>query len=218
MITYPANPELQAAVKVYLLKLLPPERVPAAGGTMDQLVDLSAYGLTQHQIAAIDMLLSWFARFSSPAGLDAIAAAKRLSRFSGENTDALVARLNGAYGFWELAGTKPGIELVTTQLGYENPQVIEHYQTEPSAWAEWSIILYPGETTYQTWLYGQGNWGETLYGAQFTAAEQARVRAVFEQVKPAHTVLRTITYVAAGSVWGGMVYGDPYGATEVLTF
>lgn len=105
MTPYPQNPELEAAVKAYLLKLLPPERVPVAGGTMDQLVTLLAYGLTQHQIAAIDMTLSWFARFSSDAGLDAIAAAKRLFRFANEPRDALLERLNDAYPFWEQAGT-----------------------------------------------------------------------------------------------------------------
>ncbi|MFC5600205.1 hypothetical protein [Deinococcus cellulosilyticus] len=218
MITvYPQNPELEAQVKGYLLQLLPPERVPAAGGIMDQLVTLLSYGLTQHQIAAIDMVLTWFARFSSPAGLDTIAAGKRLSRFTGENSDALVSRVNGAFPFWELAGTKPGMLLMLHQMGYAGPdavhpcRIIEHYEDEPDAWAEFSVILYPDRTRFTTSAWDDGlTWNDgTNWDAEMTANEQQRIRALINQVKPAHAKLRDVFYMLSGDIWDdGLTWDD----------
>lgn len=165
------------------------------------------------------------ARFPSIAPEDALAiigAERGLSRYPNEALPAWRNRVQNAFEFWALAGTIPGVKQACLQMGYRNPQVIEHFHAEPAAWSEFSVVIYPGTTRYTSWKYGPSRvYGEPglTYGINLDAAEKSRVRSVLEEIKPAHTKLRTIYYVQNGAVYGAFHHGDGtvYGG-EIVEF
>lgn len=103
-------------------------------------------------------------------------------------------------------------------IGYPS-QIIEHYESEPAAWSEFSVVLYPDQTSFTGWQYGTGAWGDgRVWGLDLTTNEANRVREIIQRVKPAHTKLRELRYVKGGLVWGTFAYGigSSYGGDVVL--
>lgn len=203
-----AQNELKALTLNDLQEALPPERQVTPGGLAYRIVEAMAHQATIINSLTLERSLNWLASRAGPDHLSIIGFMRGIERFPFEDLEVFRARVVGARAFWQKAGTLPGIKLAALQMGYSNPQIIEHYPLEPTAWAEFSIILQPGNTAYTAWKCGDGSAaGPTLtVGVGLSEPEKRRVRALFRDVKPAHAKIRNIIYTT-GLICGAFTAG-----------
>jgi len=81
---------------------------------------------------------------------------------------------------------------------YPPTRIVEHYQADPSIWAEFSLYLTPTEASFNADAWDDGSrWDDgSLWDLTLTQAEIDRVRSVIDQIKPAHARLRGIYLVS----------------------
>ncbi|WP_034335140.1 hypothetical protein [Deinococcus misasensis] len=200
--------QLKDQITQVLIDDLPPERQPRSGGIAWEMVRTLAHQQTLLSARALDICCNWLASQADAEHLPLIGTLRGIERFPFEDLEVFRARVVGARAFWQKAGTLPGIKLAALQMGYSNPQIIEHFHQEPTAWAEFSIILQPGNTAYTAWKCGDGSAaGPTLtVGVGLSEPEKRRVRALFRDVKPAHAKIRNIIYTT-GLICGAFTAG-----------
>lgn len=144
------------------------------------------------------------ARFCDRAPKDAlllIGAERGIFRHPAESEEAYRDRVLGAWDYWQWAGTERGLQIALHQLGYSSA-IIPTKTYDAARWAEFDVYIYAASRSYDG-----------------TEAERARIIAIVNAVKPAHTKINSIQYVPAGPltwdppnlVWDspGATWGEP---------
>lgn len=92
---------------------------------------------------------------------------------------------------------------------YELPptRIIEHYHEDRAIWAEFSLFLTPSDPSLNADAWDDGSrWDDgTLWDLTIRDEELQRIRAVVDEIKPAHARLRGIYLV---SQWGQDYWDD----------
>lgn len=150
------------------------------------------------------------------APLDALgylAAARNFVRYPSELLDKFRERVQLAFEFWLLAGTKAGLLLGLRYAGY-NASIVEHFRDDPTIWSQFSVYVAPlsGARVTDRWSDDGSEWGEdgTRWGFGLYVDEPTKIRGIINQLKPGHTNLRELWYVndftdywgPDGSTWG----------------
>lgn len=154
-------------------------------------------------------------------GLGYLGTERMFARLPDEYVEAWRMRVQGAWDFWRMGGTRAGMLYALTSAGYA-PHLIEHNLPPPEGdanpagfWSEFSIFLMPGDGG----LFGAVRWGdpgivwgqdELRWGTTITAAEEHRILALVCQMKPAHSRPRSIVYADRVHFWGDpdLVWGQ----------
>ena len=217
--------ELAEAFYRHLLSLLPPGRYPREGGAADGTVRM----LGALEASAVEETLALFRQalpqHAEGAFLEEVVRGRGISRFQGELEAAFRNRVVYAVRFWLLGGTLPGMRLWLEAAGYE-AHIHEHFQDDPSIWAEFSLYLWPyrPEFTTDRWDDGVGAWDDdSTWDYTLNGAELQRVPELVREVKPAHARVRSIYYIPGprdawddGAVWDED--GDVWGPEPVQRY
>lgn len=156
-------------------------------------------------------VLARLIQFAPEDVLTLIGAERGLRRFPGEPTAVYRRRVQGAWAFWRLAGTVPGMELMLAHAGYK-AVVIEHFRDpDPEHWAEFSISLTPLNPILDPRQWGGGDtWGrqpgqprKRWGGLDPNGIPLEHLRDLVQDIKPAHARLRRLTYRNRARYWGG---------------
>ena len=165
--------------------------------------------------AAKDLLISAVvaaveARFIQIASEDALVlkgTERGLTHYPGEPLETYRTRVLGAFEYWKLAGTIPGLELALAQAGYR-ATIVEHFRDpDPLHWAEFSLAVTPlNPLPNNAYWNGQRTWGDgARWGVDPNATPTDYLPDLGRQVKPAHARLRTLVYFPRGRFWGGQI-------------
>lgn len=200
-LTVSPQSELTNAVARYMFGLLPPGRKPKEGGrAWFTVLALSAL-LADADQAVIQMVLDWSPSQTQRDDLLAlIGQARGVRRGAGEPFEAYRARVVNAADFWKLGGTVPGVIKALETAGYK-VKVIEHYLTDRTRWAEFSIELYPDRTDFtgDTWDDDEGYWNDgTRWDWVLSPTEGERIKDIIRETKAAHSKVRSVTYQHGG--------------------
>jgi Phage tail protein (Tail_P2_I) len=168
--------------------LLPTGLRPNVGGTADGIVKTIAGFVSDLELELIKIVARTTVDEATDEELNKIGDARLLKRFPNESTEQFRVRVKGAYEFWSKGGTVEGMRVALSQLGYRS-SIIER---DPGNWSGFRVTIYPETRTYDG-----------------TAAELNRVLTIINDVKPAHTVLLQLTYIASGNAYGtGVTFGS----------
>ncbi|WP_288482115.1 phage tail protein [uncultured Deinococcus sp.] len=204
--------DLTQALTQRLRALPPPERQAAPGGLAWDLTALFGESQAESAQAAFQMVFQWLAATAAEPGLLLLGEGRGLRRYPGEPLETFRARVVGAFEYWEMAGTRPGMELALLQAGYR-AQIIEHY-ADPDLLRphEFSVIVTPAQR-----LPADGQWsgagvawgGDTAWGYRLPAVPLGWLPDLIREVKPAHARLRRLTFYPRGRFWGGdLAWGE----------
>lgn len=142
---------------------------------------------------------------------------RRVRRYPKEPLETYRRRVLGAWAYWQLAGTVPGILHALKDAGYR-AVVIEHFRDpDPEHWAEFSVVVGPLEKPKpnahwdaQSTFGGGATWGFVL-----PAVPLDWLPDLIREVKPAHARLRRVIWSPRGRYWGGGVtWGEGYDVPE----
>lgn len=156
-------------------------------------------------------VLSRFLQFAPEDVLGLIGAERGLRRYPGEPAEVYRRRVQGAWEFWRLAGTVPGMTLMLAHAGYQ-ASIVEHWRDpDPDRWAEFSISLTPLNPIYEPRQWGAGHvWGQQpgqsrkrWGGLNPNGVPLEYLRDLVQDIKPGHARLRRLTYRNRARYWGG---------------
>lgn len=211
---------LAATLTARLVGLLPPERRPAPGGTAAELVGMLGQIEADTAHDAFRMIYLWLASTTDEAGLNLLGHARYLRRFPGEPTEVFRQRVMGAFGFWEQAGTVPGMRLALLQAGYQ-AVIIEHRDMpDELRWAEFSVKVSPAQrlTADATWD-SDALWnGTRSWDFRLPAVPVNFLPELIHEVKPAHARLRRLTFSPRNRFWDGGAIWDEGRDTEAAPY
>lgn len=160
----------------------------ASGKTKDQLVDTTTDAVQ--------------ARFVQSAPIDAlpqIAADRLLERYPLETTPIFRSRIAGAWEVWEFAGTLYGLQVVLEQAGWL-ANVVEHWRTDSSIWAEFSVFLQP-KTPITSPVWDTANWDAFFWDYDTNALPLEAVLRLIAKFKAGHSKLRELWLVDTDTVY-----------------
>lgn len=158
-------------------------------------------------------------RYAPEDALLLIGQERRIRRFPGEPLEIYRRRVLGAWDYWRLAGTLPGMVLALKQAGYR-ASVQEHFRDpDREHWAEFSIRVSPLEKlppsaqwdSTQTWDGGH------FWDFQLPAVPLDWLVDIVREVKPAHARLRRLVFSPRGRHWDGDMTWDE-GRTAPVPF
>jgi hypothetical protein len=171
---------------------------------------MHAHGATKDSLVAL-IVAAVEDRFIQLADAEALGirgADRGLNRYPGESLEIYRTRVLGAFEFWKLAGTIPGLELALAQAGYR-ATIVEHFRDpDPVRWAEFSLAVSPMNPLPNNAKWGDGTtrWGDGhRWGVDPNAVPTDFLPDLVRQVKPAHARLRTLAYFPRGRFWGGQL-------------
>lgn len=204
--------ELSAAAHAHYRSLLPNGLQPTPGGLADGFVGVVAEALVQEVEAVLRAVLDWLPQTASADALRLHGETRSLSRWPDEPLDTWRRRVIGAADFWALGGTMAGVSLALAQAGYRCT-ITEHIRDpDETRWAEFSVAVSPLNPipTAARWGDGTTRWGDdTRWGLNPNAVPTRYLVELIREVKPAHAVLRQLTYFPQGRFWGSTVeWGD----------
>jgi len=151
-------------------------------------------------LAATGLLARW-AAIAPEDALNLLGTERGLTRYPGESLEGWRTRVLGAWEFWQWSGTEYGLAVALSQLGYASA-IVPVWTYDTARWSEFDIYIYPASRSYDG-----------------TPEERARILAIINKVKPAHTRLAAAYYVGfgpltwnpSGLTWDppGQVWGAP---------
>lgn len=167
-------------------------------GTFDGERWLKAFGTIKDGTVrrAVEATRARFAETAPEDGLELLGNERGLPRYPGETLDGYRARVVDAFEFWSLSGTVTGITRALTALGH-SATVEEHFKTDKSIWAEFSVDVTPlapppadalkwdGGTTWDSGAVWPVIPGQVEFG---------RLREFLNEYKAAHSRLRVVRY------------------------
>ena len=136
-----------------------------------------------------------------------LGAERQIRRYPGEPLETYRRRVLGAWEFWRLAGTVPGILHALKDAGYR-AIVREHFRDpDPDHWAEFSVVVGPAQTPKADARWdAQTTWGSgASWGFVLPAVPLDWLPDLIREVKPAHARLRRVIWSPRGRYWGGGV-------------
>lgn len=171
-----------------------PEEIAARAAPLDDLI-----------LRTRTLLLARLIDSAPEDALQLIGEERGLRRYPGEPVDTYRRRVRGAWMFWRLAGTLPGLIRTLADAGYQ-AVVTEHiHDPDPDRWAEFSVAVSPLHPlpTRNFWD-AQTTWGQpgATWGIDPNAVPTQWLPALIREVKPAHARLRRLTYYPRGRFWG----------------
>lgn len=160
----------------------------------------------------IDAMKERFAGTASELALHRIGNERGINRFSFEPLEVYRARVLGAFDYWEKAGTIPGMKLALEQAGWK-ASIREHFRTNPSIWAEFSIVIRPITST--TPLWDSFNWDNFNWDFSAPNLPVQYLKALINAAKPAHAKLRDLELIpGTGMIWDEFNWDDGSTWTE----
>lgn len=177
----------------------------ASGKTKDEFID-----------AVTDAVQARFVQAAPIDALGLLASDRLLERYPQETNTIFRARIAGAWDVWEFAGTTYGLEQVLLQAGW-NCSIIEHWRTDSSIWAEFSVIVYAVAITPNPW--GTGVWGVFAWGGNPQAIPTSSLRKLINKFKAGHSKIRELRIAAPNAfIWGQSAWGNtnPYSSSTII--
>ncbi|GGL15970.1 phage tail protein [Deinococcus radiotolerans] len=172
-------------------------------GTQEHLNAVAA-SLEDVQARARAVMLTRLILSAPEDALTLMGAERGLRRFPDEPLATFRARVRGAWDYWRLAGTVPGMELILAQAGYR-AVIVEHFRDpDPERWAEFSVVVQPLNPIVTTAKWGESaTWGSGQHwGIDPNAVPTRYLPDLIRDFKPAHARLRRLTYFPRGRFWG----------------
>lgn len=151
------------------------------------------------------LALARLVQYAPEDALLLLGAERRIKRYPNEPLSTYRARVAGAWEFWRLAGTVPGLKLALEQAGYR-ATVTEHFRDpDREHWAEFSVLIVPLRPPTPSGKWGEGRqWGGSeFWGYRLDALPFDAVLELIRDVKPAHARLRRLLYSTGRHIWGG---------------
>lgn len=189
---------------------------PWLSGQQAQLqVRASAAPLDDLDLKARNTMLMRLISYAPSDMLMSIGRERGMLRFPGEPDGIYRRRLLAAWDWWSMAGTRPGMEYILALCGYRST-ITEHFG-EDGHEHEFSVHLTPVKPVKRDAIWGSPNdtWGGTdaHWGYRLDAVPLSSLRALLDEIKPAHARLRKLTYSSGEHVWGGT---DFWGNSETI--
>lgn len=147
-------------------------------------------------------IMAWMVERAPDDALAWLSRNRGMARYPGETIEAWRNRILLAWDFWRLGGTLPGIKRWLEAAGYD-ASVIEWGRYDRGIWAEFSVYLFPKIAGYITDRWDDGlNWDDgTPWNYSLASSELSRIPGLINEIKPAHTRVRSIFYVPGPASW-----------------
>jgi len=141
-----------------------------------------------------------------------IGSERGIRRFPSEPLSTYRRRVAGAWRWWTIAGTLPGMVELLELSGYA-ATVTEHFRDpDQPHWAEFSIHVVPLRPLIKDAIWGAQNDysdAETHWGYRIDGVPVSSLVELVREIKPAHARLRRLTFATGRGVWGGSdTWGD----------
>lgn len=156
--------------------------------------------------------LSRLIAYAPEDALMLIGAERRIRRYPGESVEVYRRRVVGAWEYWDLAGTLPGMVRALRDAGYK-ASVIEHGvgpERDPVRWAEFSIYLTPAEPVDDSGQWDrERRWDDgSKWDFDPRTVPFEYLPDLIRDAKPAHARLRRLSFRYFGHAWDGEVEWD----------
>lgn len=191
----------RATYERWLVDLMPPAFQGERGTAM-----ISALGAAlevELQRAKL-IMLARLLKTAPTSALNLLGEDRQISRYPDEPAEAFRARALAAWETYPWGGTIRGLIEALRAAGYNNVTVEEHWRTDPSIWAEFSVRLDESDA-YLTAIRWDSEllWDDGHYwDADLAPHEQSRVIEIINSIKPARSKLRNLHYVyLPGFTW-----------------
>lgn len=155
--------------------------------------------------------------------LNAAGADRDLERAPSEGDASWRSRIAGAWESWSWAGTRYGIGVAVSLLGYGHPAVLSWralpWDTDATRWARLRV-LYTGRASWTGNPWGSWSWGSRMVQpieAADASTARPQLRRVLRKWINARDRVYTVTVAAGHAVWGRFVWGDDVWATGTQT-
>jgi hypothetical protein len=169
----------------------------ASGKTKDEFID-----------AVTDAVQARFLQTAPPDALPFLAGDRLLEKYPQETSSIFRTRIAGAWEVWEFAGTVYGLEQVLLQAGWA-AQILEHWRTDTSIWAEFSVFVQPSNPTPSA-NWDAANWDEFNWDYNSNALALAQLLPLIGKFKAAHSKLRELWFVESGTAFWDTANWDEF--------
>lgn len=152
-------------------------------------------------------LLARLIQYAPEDSLMLLGQERRMRRYPSEPLEVYRRRVLGAWEFWSLAGTLPGMVRALADAGYR-ASIREHFRDpDPEHCHEFSVVVGPLEKPKaDAYWDSKTAWGSgASWGYVLPAVPLDYLPELIREVKPAHARLRRLIWSPRGRYWGGGV-------------
>lgn len=190
----------------YQTRLMPTWLQGAKAQSFNESLGASKDALIRKLVAALSIASI---KYGDDEALSYIGRERGIERVAGESLEGFRQRLLTAWDFWRWAGTVKGLLLAFEAAGYQ-VEIYEHYKSDMSIWAQFSVHLADAESTTVKPVWDSGVvWDDgTAWPSEPGLLEPGLIMQIILDVKAAHAKPAAVAYYTEeirywddGSMW-----------------